>query len=101
MKKIFLATSAALLPGVAFAQTTIVTILGTVKTILDTLIPILITLAIIYFFWGLAQFIMSAGDAGAQETGQQINKILDKTIFSCQRFCLGLGCGASKYLQHH
>lgn len=43
-----------------------------VKGIIDLLIPIVIALALLYFFWGLAKFIRSAGSEDAREEGKQI-----------------------------
>jgi len=50
-------------PIFAFAAgTTLVTALGVVKAVLDLLIPIVITLAVVMFFFGLAQYILKAGE---------------------------------------
>ena len=64
MKKLtpLIAGSALLLPMLALAITPAERVLFTIQRILDIVIPIVITLALIYFFWGLAKFILSAGD---------------------------------------
>ncbi len=36
------------------------------------LIPVLIGLALLFFFWGLARFILKAGDVKAREDGKNI-----------------------------
>jgi len=64
-----------LLPAMAFAQSlgNIDNILQSVLRILQsTLLPIVAALALIYFFWGLAKFILSAGDEEARKQGQRI-----------------------------
>ncbi len=52
----------ALLPVLAFAQADATSILDQVQNILNMVIPIVMTLALLYFFWGLAQYILGAGD---------------------------------------
>ncbi len=70
MKKIaYLSILAA--PSLAFAAT-IGSILSTVKNIMDLLIPIFITLAVLYFFWGLGQYILNASDSEKKEEGRNI-----------------------------
>ena len=57
---------AAFAPFLAFAQT-----LGGVLTIAGNLIatatPIVVALALVYFFWGLANYILSSGDDKKKE----------------------------------
>jgi predicted PurR-regulated permease PerM len=60
-----------LTPMLAHAQT-LTNILQQVKTLLDIVIPIVITLAVIYFLWGLAKFLTSAGDSEKHEEGRNI-----------------------------
>ena len=69
MKKAIFAAGAWALPLLAFAQT-LQTILQTLKNILDFLIPFLITLALVFFLWGLALFILKAGEE--KEKGRDI-----------------------------
>ncbi len=62
-----------LLPGIALAQnfawfTNIVTSLG---KIVNALIPIAVSLALLVFIWGLAQFILASGDEGAKDEGKR------------------------------
>ena len=64
-------------PAFAFAQTAgLGNIEGTLRNFLDlinnTLLPIVIALALLYFFWGLAKFILNSGDESAQEQGKNI-----------------------------
>ena len=70
MKKLLI-PAMLLTPIFAHAQT-FQNILGQVKSILDLVIPIVITLAVIYFLWGLAKFLTSAGDSEKHEEGRNI-----------------------------
>ena len=45
---------------------------GTMKQVVNMLIPVFFGIAIIYFFWGLAKFIRSAGDPKAASEGKGI-----------------------------
>lgn len=76
MKKIGSYIFAALaVPAVSFAQTSgLITVLDRIQNILDAVIPIIITLAVIYFFWGLAQYILESGNAEKKEEGR--NKMI-------------------------
>ena len=71
MKKFVYLAGMFALPMVASAQT-LGSILGVFKGLLDSVIPIIITLAVIYFFYGVAKFMMSAGDEEAQSQGRSI-----------------------------
>jgi len=59
-KKSIFAVGVALLPVLALAQTNVQSILATVQSILDIVVPIIMALALIYFFWGLATYILGA-----------------------------------------
>ncbi len=64
------------LPLVTFAATTVenraLSLVGTLGQIVNALIPIAFALGILYFFWGLAKFISSAGADDAREKGKLI-----------------------------
>ena len=72
MKKFALIAAIAALPKVAFAQAT----LGDILTIIGDLIlqatPIVVALALLFFFWGLALFILAAGEEEARSRGRNI-----------------------------
>lgn len=70
-KKVIVSLGVALasLPALAFAQTTIQSVLGIIVNILNTVIPIVITLGIIYFIWGVVSFVI-AGDEEAKTKGR-------------------------------
>ena len=74
MKKI-IAILAFFAPALAFAQVGLVSgtnggLIGVIGGLLNTIIPILITLAVIYFIWGVVQYV-TTGDAEKKEQGQQ------------------------------
>ena len=53
----------------AFAPGTIQNILCNIGNVLDTLIPILIILAVLYFIWGVIQYVIS-GDEESKAKGR-------------------------------
>ncbi len=64
------------LPLAAFAQgtsqnTTVTTIVLTIKNLMDLGIPILLVLALLYFFYGLAEYIFKAKDTEARTEGRE------------------------------
>ena len=72
MKKIALITGVALtVPTFVFAQT-IGTIFGTIGNLIQQATPIVVALALLYFFWGLATYILAAGDEEAKAKGRSI-----------------------------
>ena len=69
MKKATVIAASALLPLFALAQSnTVEGIISKIGSILALVIPILITLAVVYFFWGLVQYI--GGDADKKSEGR-------------------------------
>jgi succinate dehydrogenase/fumarate reductase cytochrome b subunit len=50
----------------------ITAIVTSAQAILNLLIPLVVTIALILFFWGLALFIMNAGDEEARKRGRAI-----------------------------
>jgi hypothetical protein len=78
MKKISIFAATLLAPVLSFAQTS-----GTgqlqgiqgwiqgIKSIVSILIPIAAGLALLYFFYGLAKFILNSGDEEARGAGKQ------------------------------
>jgi len=43
-----------------------------IQAVIKALLPIVGALALLYFFWGLAKFILAAGDEEAREKGKSI-----------------------------
>jgi hypothetical protein len=65
MKKIisFGSLLAVVSPFVAFAASSdILSVIATIKLILSYVIPLLITLAVVYFIWGVIQYTVSTDD---------------------------------------
>mgnify|MGYP001276423118 CR=1 FL=1 len=50
----------------------IVDIVGVVGQLIRTATPIVVALALLYFFWGLAKYILAAGDEEAKTEGRSI-----------------------------
>lgn len=89
MKKL-IAVSLYLLPTLAFAQlgggnigpgnvtgsgnalTNIENLVRSVGRVVNLLLVVVVAVALLLFFWGLARFIMAAGDEGAKERGRQL-----------------------------
>lgn len=63
-------------PAVVFGQNTNLSNLNqlarAIGDIIEILIPIAAALALLYFFWGLAQFILAAGDEEKRKAGKKI-----------------------------
>ena len=77
MKKIIVAVGALALPMLAFAQgigpnlANVGKFIDTIGRFISTLLPIVVALALLYFFWGLAQFILNgSGDDKARTEGK-------------------------------
>jgi len=70
MKKAIAIAAASVMPLMAFAQATIDSVVSRFGQIIQLLIPILITLAVIWFFWGLIEYIR--GGAEDKEKGRNI-----------------------------
>lgn len=62
----FFALGTLLMPAVSSAQG-IQELIARAGDIIALLIPITASLALLYFFWGLGQFILKAGDTDAQK----------------------------------
>src|SRR3989344_2409723 len=75
MKKFakLLPLAATALPWLALAQTkTIVDTAETAQDVVDILIPIFMSVVFLYFLWGLAKYIGSAGDPEKAKEGNSI-----------------------------
>lgn len=68
MKKILLCTLCFLPLGVA-AQSNLGSLISSVGYLINILLPITFGLALLYFFWGLANFILKSG-SGEREEGK-------------------------------
>jgi len=75
MKKAIYGSLSFLLPAVAFAQADLSglnDILDQIRTVFNLTVPLLFGLALIYFFWGVAKYILAAGDAKLASEGKAI-----------------------------
>lgn len=76
MKRIIY-TAMSFSPMLALAQTNpnlsgISSLVGQIGGIIAKIIPVMFALAIVYFFWGVIQYIRSAGDPKAADAGKSI-----------------------------
>lgn len=71
MKKSIGLVGAYALPFLALAQNPFLTIIDKVRDILNTLVPLLITLALVYFIYGVGKFV-TAKEAQEKETARDI-----------------------------
>lgn len=78
MKKFTGALALSLMPVLAFAQgpqfdiSGFESLLTTIGGMIQTAIPFVAALALLFFFYGLAMFILSAGDDDKREEGKSI-----------------------------
>ncbi len=79
MKKFIYTIGLLSLPSITLAasnttavQGTLGGVLGTIKGLMDSIIPIIIVGAVIYFFYGVAKYVMAAGDEDAQTAGRSV-----------------------------
>ncbi len=72
--------AAVFLPAVAFAQTApatgienvLISFARSAAVVATYLVPAAFSLGVAYFFYGMAKYILHAGDEGAKESGKQI-----------------------------
>lgn len=74
MKKIIAVAVVLGAPVLAFAQqlTNIQTLVTSIGNIVELLIPIAFAIALLFFFWGLAQYILAAGSDEAKAQGKNM-----------------------------
>lgn len=75
MKKAFIVLGTLATPFMALAQNTNQDFQGLVEltgTIVNLLVPIVSTLVVLFFFWGLAQYVLAAGDEEKAKEGKSI-----------------------------
>ena len=69
----FVIVSLLITPFVVFAQVdNIDQLISTLTDIIVSIIPVVVVLAILFFFWGLAKFILHADDETERAEGKQI-----------------------------
>jgi uncharacterized membrane protein YidH (DUF202 family) len=63
-----------MLPGIALAQANLTwfdDLAAALGNLVDTLIPIVIAIGLLFFIWGLVQFIAASGDEAAKDEGKR------------------------------
>ncbi len=68
MKKILISTALFLSPAIAFAAT-LDSVLRIFGDLINQATPIVVALALLYFFWGLAKYILATGDPESKASG--------------------------------
>jgi len=73
MKKVLIPSVIALAPILASAQGlgNIETLLSSIGRLVDLALPIVVGIALLGFFWGLAQYVFAAGDEGKQDDAKR------------------------------
>ena len=71
MKKIAILSILGFFPSIAFAQTA-QSIIIDIGNIISLATPIVVALALLYFFFGLAKYILNAGDEEKKSEGRNI-----------------------------
>lgn len=77
MKKLILSGAVFLLPAIALAQNApgfggVLALIDSLSAVLNRILPLIIGLGVLYFFWGLARFILNAGDEEEQKKARGI-----------------------------
>jgi uncharacterized membrane-anchored protein len=68
MKKVLVGVVVGLAPLMALAQT-LQGVIGVVRSILDLIVPVIIGIAVIYFLWNVAKYVLSADGKEEARTG--------------------------------
>ncbi len=71
MKIFFVLSGLLIVPQFANAQN-LQGVLGTFSDLINLAIPLIIALAVLYFFWGLAQYILNSANEEKKEEGRNI-----------------------------
>lgn len=71
MKKTFLASTLFAVPFLASAAD-LTTVVAKVGSIISAVTPIIVALALVYFFWGLATYILSSGEKKSEGASMMI-----------------------------
>ena len=60
------------LPVIALAEGDLMSFIGTISKVLSALVPIMVTLALIYFIYGLAEYVAVSGNEAKKAEGKNI-----------------------------
>lgn len=69
---ITLLLSSIFLPEITFAQEDFKGAVGSITDMLLSVVPILVSLALLFFFWGLAEYVFSAADEVKEGSKQRM-----------------------------
>ena len=77
MKKFFVVSGLLVVPFLASAQTVVssgglFSVFKTITNVINTAIPLVLALAVLYFFWGLAQYVLNSANEDKKEEGRNI-----------------------------
>jgi heme/copper-type cytochrome/quinol oxidase subunit 2 len=75
MRKIFILSISLAMPFAAFAQNEAGNLQGLVQlsgNLVNMMLPIVSTLVVVFFFWGLAKYVLAAGDEEKAKQGKSI-----------------------------
>ena len=71
IQKIIVGGGGMLLPFIALAQQTFTGFLTQIKGTINAIIPVIIAITVLVFLWGVANYIMSAGDEEKRKEARQ------------------------------
>ena len=72
MKRFFVTSALFLFPLAAFAVPATTDIFVKLLAVVNTAAPVLVGLAVLFFFWGLGQYILASGDETKKAEGRNI-----------------------------
>ena len=72
MKTLFVASGLLAMPFMALAENGLKGVLEDFSGLINTAIPVVLALAVLYFFWGLAKYVLNSSDEGKKEEGRNI-----------------------------
>ena len=61
-----------IIPATTLAATTVVGLIDDIQDVLSAIVPVIMSLAVIYFIWSTAQYILKEGDAKNEARGHMI-----------------------------
>jgi len=70
--KTFLVLSGLLVMPLSVSAQNLQGVLGTFSNLINLAIPVVLALAVLYFFWGLAQYVLAQGSEDKREEGRNI-----------------------------
>ena len=70
--KTFLVLSGLLIMPLSASAQNLQSVLGTFSNLINLAIPVVLALAVLYFFWGLAQYVLNAANEDKKAEGRNI-----------------------------